>query len=177
MSETQPILDMRRLLSELADQIRTIAAESNVRYRLLIDVEEWYLPPDMATPVVFFAVEALVFELFAPSKNEMMRNVALSFGADGADHLLLCVEDGLFASAALRKGRPPPERIFAALAEQLKAQYWLEKSPDGKSRLLLRLPVESGTQGPAIRRPRAIESEEQALSVPPAAADNNTTMH
>ena len=96
--------------------------------------------------------------------------------AEGEEQVLLGIEDVRFASAALHSGRPPPERIFEALAEQLKAQYWLEKSPDGKSRLLLRLPIESGTQGPAIRRPRAIESEELALNAAPVSSDN-TTMH
>lgn len=154
MNDTTPILDMRRLFTELGEQIRTIAVESGIRYRLTIQAEDWLLPPDMATPVAFFAVEALSFELFGPQHAESMRTVELFFGGDGPGHLLLWVEDGVFASAALASGRPSPQRIFAALAEQLKGEYWLEKTPEGKSRLSLRLPVHSGTQGPAIRAPQ-----------------------
>jgi two-component sensor histidine kinase len=163
MNDTTPILDMRRLFTELAEQMRAIAVESGVRYRLTINAEDWLLPPDMATPVVFFAVEALSFELFVAQSDERIRIVELSFGADGAEHLLLWVEDGVFASAALNVGRPSPMRIFAALAEQLKGEYWVEKTPAGKSRLSLRLPVHSGTQGPAIRAPRDMQSYDHTL--------------
>ncbi|HEX7727085.1 MAG TPA: sensor histidine kinase [Rhizomicrobium sp.] len=151
MSDTTPILDMRRLFTELAEQMRTIAVESNIRYRLTVNAEDWLLPPDMATPVAFFAVEALSFELFVPQKNQNIRNVEVHFGGDGPAHLLLWIEDGVFASSALASGRPSPQRIFAALAEQLKGEFWIETTPAGKSRLSLRLPVHSGTQGPAIR--------------------------
>lgn len=164
MNDTTPILDMRRLFTELAEQMRTVAVESGIRYRLTVAAEDWLLPPDMATPVAFFAVEALSFELFAPQAEERVRNVELYFGADGPEHLLLWVEDGIFASAALGAGRPSPARIFAALAEQLKGEYWIEKTPEGKSRLSLRLPVHSGTQGPAIRTPRDVHSYDLALS-------------
>jgi two-component sensor histidine kinase len=164
MNDTTPILDMRRLFTELAEQMRTIAVESGVRYRLTIHAEDWLLPPDMATPVVFFAVEALSFELFGVQSEERIRNVELSFSADGPQHLMLWVEDGVFASAALNAGRPSPVRIFAALAEQLKGEYWVEKTPAGKSRLSLRLPVHSGTQGPAIRAPHDLHTYDLALS-------------
>lgn len=155
MNDTAPILDMRRLFTELAEQMRAVAIENGIPYRLAIHAEEWLLPPDMATPVSFFAVEALSFELFAPLKDEAVRSVDLFFGGDGPDHLLLRIEDGVFAASALATGRPSPQRILAALAEQLKGEYWLEKTPDGKSRLSLRLPVHSGTQGPAVRAPGA----------------------
>jgi two-component sensor histidine kinase len=155
MNDTAPILDMRRLFTELAEQMRTVAIENGIPYRLAIHAEEWLLPPDMATPVSFFVVEALSFELFAPLKDEAVRSVDLFFGGDGSDHLLLRIEDGVFAASALATGRPSPQRILAALAEQLKGEYWLEKTPDGKSRLSLRLPVHSGTQGPAVRAPGA----------------------
>ena len=153
MNDTTPILDMRRLFMELADQIRTVAVESAIPYRLVVHAEDWLLPPDMATPVSFFAVEALSFELFAPQIEESVRSVEIFFGGDGPDHLLLWIEDGVFHRAALNSGRPSPERILAALAGQLKGEYWLEKTPEGKSRLSLRLPIHSGTQGPAVRGP------------------------
>lgn len=165
MNDTTPILDMRRLFTELAEQMRTIAVESNIRYRLTVDAEEWLLPPDMATPVSFFAVEALSFELFVPQKDETIRHVDVHFGGDGPDHLLLWIEDGVFASAALAKGRPSPQRIFAALAEQLKGEFWIEKTPEGKSRLSLRLPVHSGTQGPAIRAMQDVPSSDPAFTL------------
>ncbi|MGN6147947.1 MAG: sensor histidine kinase [Rhizomicrobium sp.] len=158
MNDTTPILDMRKLIAELADQMRTIAVESGIRYRLIVNAEDWLLPPDMATPVAFFAVEALTIELFSPHKDEMVRNVELFFGGDGPGHLILWVEDGVFATAPINTGRPSPQRILAALAEQLKGEYWIEKTPEGKSRLSLRLPVHSGTQGPAIRAPQAASS-------------------
>lgn len=164
MNDTTPILDMRRLFTELADQMRTTAVESGIRYRLVVNAEDWLLPPDMATPVVFFAVEALSFELFGVQSEERIRNVELSFGADGPEHLMLWVEDGVFASAALNAGRPSPMRIFAALAEQLKGEYWVETTPEGKSRLSLRLPIHSGTQGPAIRAPRDLHAYDLSLS-------------
>jgi two-component sensor histidine kinase len=153
MNDTTPILDMRRLFGELADQIRTVALESGTRYRLTVHAEDWLLPPDMATPVSFFAVEALSLELFSPQKSDDARNIEVFFGGDGPDHLLLWIEDSIFTSATLNTGRPSPARIMAALAEQLKGKYWLEKTPEGKSRLSLRLPLHSGTQGPAIRAP------------------------
>jgi two-component sensor histidine kinase len=158
MNDTTPIIDMRRLFTELVEQMRTIAVESGIRYRLVLNAEDWLLPPDMATPVAFFAVEALTFELFAPQQDEAIRNVELFFGGDGPGHLLLWVEDGVFAQASMTAGRPAPQRIFAALAEQLKGEYWIEMTPEGKSRLSLRLPVHSGTQGPAIRAPQAMET-------------------
>ncbi|HEY8948094.1 MAG TPA: sensor histidine kinase [Rhizomicrobium sp.] len=164
MNDTTPILDMRRLFTELAEQMRTVAVESGIRYRLTVEAEDWLLPPDMATPVAFFAVEALSFELFVPQKDEVIRNVDVFFGGDGPGHLLLWIEDGVFASASLGAGRPSPQRIFAALAEQLKAEYWIEKTPEGKSRLSLRLPIHSGTQGPAIRAPQ----QDRPASVAPA---------
>jgi two-component sensor histidine kinase len=164
MNDTTPILDMRRLFTELAEQMRTIAVESNIRYRLTVHAEDWLLPPDMATPVSFFAVEALSFELFMPQKDEVIRHVDVHFGGDGPDHLLLWIEDGVFASATLSIGRPSPQRIFAALAEQLKGEFWIEKTPDGKSRLSLRLPVHSGTQGPAIRAFRDMPSNDSAFA-------------
>ena len=77
---------------------------------------------------------------------------------------MLWVEDGVFASAALNAGRPSPMRIFAALAEQLKGEYWVETTPEGKSRLSLRLPIHSGTQGPAIRAPRDLHAYDLSLS-------------
>jgi len=153
MNDTTPILDMRRLFAELADQMRTIATENGIRYRLIVHAEDWLLPPDMATPVSFFAVEALSFELFAPLKGEDTRSVEVFFGGDGPDHLLLWIEDGGFTAPALAAGRPSPQRILTALAEQLKGEYWLEKTREGKSRLSLRLPVHAGTQGPAVRAP------------------------
>lgn len=173
MREATPVVDMRRLFTELAEQMRATAIEANLRYRLIVSSEDWLLPPDMATPVAFFAVEALTFELFTPQKNGDMRNVALYFGSDGPDHLFLWVEDGVFGAQSMRKGRPPPDRIFAALAEQLKGEYRLEKTGDDKWRLSLRLPVHSGTQGPAIRMPR----EENAPEPPAAAERGAATLH
>jgi len=151
MNETTPIVDMRRLFTELADQMRTIAVESGIRYRLVVNSEDWLLPPDMATPVSFFAVEALTVELFSPQKVEATRNVEMFFGGDGPDHLILWIEDGVFDRTSMSMGRPTPQRILGALAEQLKGEFWIEKTPEGKARLSLRLPVHSGTQGPAIR--------------------------
>ncbi|MGN6514308.1 MAG: sensor histidine kinase [Rhizomicrobium sp.] len=164
MRDTTPVVDMRRLFLELAEQMRAVAVESNLQYRLIVSSEDWLLPPDMATPVAFFAVEALTFELFAPQKDGAPRNVALYFGSDGPDHLFLWVEDAVFSTQSLHTGRPPPERIFAALAEQLKGEYRLEKTSDDRWRLSLRLPVHSGTQGPAMRMPReeSIASQESA---------------
>jgi len=175
MNDTTPIVDMRRMFTELADQMRTSAVESGVRYRLIVNSEEWLLPPDMATPVSFFAVEALTIELFAPQKEDMVRNVEIFFGGDGADHLLLWIEDGIFDTAAMNQGRPAPLRIFGALAEQLKAEYWVEKTPQGKSRLSLRLPVHSGTQGPAIRAPQAVLAD--AAMAPPAKSEDGQSIH
>jgi hypothetical protein len=116
----------------------------------------------MATPVAFFAVEALTFELFTPGKKGEMRNVAMFFGSEGPDHLFLWVEDGAFTAQAMQEGYPPPDRIFAALAEQLKGEYRLDRTPDGRWRLSLRLPVHSGTQGPAMRAPREDADENHA---------------
>jgi hypothetical protein len=134
--------------------MRTIAVESGIRYRLIVNSEDWLLPPDMATPAAFFAVEALTVELFSPQNDEARRDVEVFFGGDGPDHLILWVEDGIFDRASMNSGRPTPQRILGALAGQLKAEYWIEKTPAGKARLSLRLPIHSGTQGPAVRAPQ-----------------------
>jgi two-component sensor histidine kinase len=164
MNDTTPIVDMRRLFVELADQTRAIAVESGIGYKLTVTSEPWLLPPDMATPVSFFAVEALTVELFAPQKDEAMRNVEMFFGSDGPDHLILWIEDGIFDKAGINDGRPAPRRVFGALAEQLKAEYWIEKTSQGKARLSLRLPVHSGTQGPAIYAPQALPVDRMPLA-------------
>lgn len=173
MNETTPIVDMRRLFAELADQMRTIAVESGIRYRLIVNSEDWLLPPDMATPAAFFAVEALTVELFSPQNDEARRDVEVFFGGDGPDHLILWVEDGIFDRASMNSGRPTPQRILGALAEQLKAEYWIEKTPAGKARLSLRLPIHPGTQGPAVRAPQPPPPE----LPPPAKSADGQSIH
>jgi len=53
------------------------------------------------------------------------------------------------SEAALKTGKPSPERILRALAEQLQGHCWFDQSQGGMPKLMLRLPEMSGTQSPA----------------------------
>lgn len=146
-NDTDPTVDMKVLFTQLADQIRVLAADSGQPYRLTLAADDMQLPPDVATPIVLFAIEGLLFELFPDGPGAKQRNVMLSFSGDGDGHLMLTIEDEVLAADALRTGTPSSDRIFSTLAEQLKGQYRIDKSPDGGCRLSLLVPFRPKSDG------------------------------
>jgi len=146
-NDTDPTVDMKVLFTQLADQIRVLAADSGQPYRLTLAADDMQLPPDVATPIVLFAIEGLLFELFPDGSGAKQRNVMLSFSGDGDGHLMFTIEDGVLAADALRTGTPSSDRIFSTLAEQLKGQYRIDKSPDGGCRLSLHVPFRPESDG------------------------------
>ncbi len=154
-AETNPVVDMTLLFAEIADRMRALAAETEKPYSLVMNIEPLWLPPDFATPLALFAIEALSFELFHKQADLKHRSVALSFRKDGDSHLLLAVDDGFLGANSLRTGSPSPERIFGALAEQLGGHYWFAKTPAGGCCLSLRIAV------PFVEQITASESDSE----------------
>jgi hypothetical protein len=150
-NDTNPTVDMNALFTQLADQIRALAADGGRPYRLTLAAEGMQLPPDIATPVVLFAIEGLLFELFQVPPDANQRNPVLSFSGYGDGHLMLVIEDSVLGAETLRTGTPSSDKIFGALAEQLHGQYRIEKSPNGGCRLSLIVPFRPEDDG-RIRR-------------------------
>lgn len=142
-SDTLPIVNMQALFTELTDQVRAIATEAGKLYRLSVKAQDCSLTAATATPIALFAVEILTFALFASEKNLALRDVKLTFGADGPDHLLLTIQDNSFNCDALRNGVPSPQRFLSAFADQLQAQYRVEDDGSGGCILSLRVPAHS----------------------------------
>ena len=138
--DTDPTVDMKKLFTQLADQIRVLAADRGPPYYLTLAADDMQLPPDIATPIVLFAIEGLLFELLQSRSDAKQRNVMLSFSRDGDRNLMLTIEDGVLGADTLRTGAPSSDKIFGALAEQLMGQYRTEKTPDGGCRLSLLVP-------------------------------------
>ena len=138
-SGSVPVIAMKALFSELADQIR-VMAEADIRsYELALDVDDCQLPVDIATPIALFAVEALSFGLFGPTLPA--QPVRLSLRAEDRDNLVLSIEDSTLANVSLYESVPTSARILAALSEQMKGRMWLDASADGTCRLYLRIAV------------------------------------
>lgn len=139
-SDTMPVVDMRALFAELADQVRAQASEVPRPYRLTIKAEECSLPAATATPIALFAVEVLAFGLFASDQDITLRDVKLTFAADGQEHLLLTILDNSFPAAALGTGQPAPQRFLSAFADQLQGRYWAEDM-DAGCKVSLKIPA------------------------------------
>ena len=154
-SDTLPVVDMKALFSELADQVRAIAAEAGKLYRLAVKSEVCSLPAATATPIALFVVEVLTFRLFAPDKNIALRDVKLSFASDGTEHVLLTIQDSSFSPEALRTGVPSPQRFLSAFADQLQAHFRVGDDIGGGSTLSLRIPVQG-----ALAYPDTAEDDE-----------------
>jgi two-component sensor histidine kinase len=139
-SDTMPVVDMKALFTEMADQIRAHAAEVPRPYRLTVKVEECSLPAATATPIALFAVEVLAFGMFAADQDITLRDVKLTFGADEPAHMTLTIQDSSFSAEALRTGQPNPHRFLCAFADQLQGRYWAEDT-DGGCRISLSIPA------------------------------------
>src|SRR6201996_3277364 len=92
-SDTMPVVDMKVLFGEMAEQVRAIAAEAGKIYRLTMKAEECSLAAATATPIALFTVEVLTFSLFVQEKNIALRDVKVTFALDGASHTLLTIQD------------------------------------------------------------------------------------
>jgi two-component sensor histidine kinase len=134
-----PVIAMKPLFSELADQIRVLAEANAKPYWLELNVDDCLLPVDIATPVALFAVEALSFGLFGASPPA--QPVRLSFRVEDGEHLLLSVEDPALTNTSLRETTPSPARILEVLSEQMRGRMWLDEGGDGTRRLMLRITV------------------------------------
>ncbi|HEY5337347.1 MAG TPA: sensor histidine kinase [Rhizomicrobium sp.] len=145
-NDATPIVEMKTLFLEMADQMRASAAESARPYRLTLDVEERSLATAAATPVALFAAEALSFDMFGKEPNFAPRIVSLTFGADGPSHLLLAIDDNSFSAEGLRSGVPSPQRFLCSFADQLQGQYSLEEGQNGGCTVALRIPIQTATR-------------------------------
>ena len=146
-NDTMPVVDMKALLTEMADQMRASAAENDQRYSLTLSVEACSLPAATATPIALFAAEALSFGMFDCSSDSDPRDVRLEFAKDGPAHLLLTIEDSSFTADELRAGVPSPQRFLGAFADQLQGKYILETMNGGGCKLSLRVPFEIAVAG------------------------------
>jgi two-component sensor histidine kinase len=140
-SDTLPVVNMQALFIEMTDHVRAIAAEAGKLYRLTVKAQDLSLTAATATPIALFAVEVLTFALFLPDKNIALRDVKLTFGADGPEHLLLTIQDSSFDCEALRSGTPSPQRFLSAFADQLQATYRVDDDSHRGCTLSLRVPM------------------------------------
>lgn len=151
-SESDPTLDMRLLFSQLGEQLRSLAIESGQVLDLRIEVSHPWLSPDIATPVVLFAVEAISFDFFQAHPETRHREVQLRFSSDQSSYLLEIDErlQGTLPSAGTLAGR-----ILKSISDQLRGQYDIKPLNEGGTRLHLRLPlnvtVEPDSAAPAPR--------------------------
>ena len=141
-NESEPILNMPLLFELLGDQVRTLATESNQVFRLSLEVEPLWLPPDLATPITLFAIEALSFDIFLPWPDQRLRTVGLAFSRGSSGYLLRIDEA---TAGALPTPGSLSARILRSLADQLRGRYTLEPSPDGGETLILRIPAAQST--------------------------------
>ncbi len=141
-----PVIGMKPLFSELADQI-LVSAEADIKpYQIELDVDDCQLPVDIATPIALFAVEMLSLGLSGPTPPA--QPIRLSLRVEDPDHLLLSVEHPALSGASLRESMPSSARILGALCEQMGGRTWLDDSANGARRLLLRIAV-------AVRSPHS----------------------
>jgi two-component sensor histidine kinase len=135
-NESEPILNMPVLLEQLAEQIRTLATENNQIFHLTLHVGPRWLPPDIATPIVLFAIEALSFDIFLPWPDPRTRTVRLALSDDTAGYVLRIEDD---TAGALPTPGSLSARILRSLADQLRGRYAIEADPPGEV-LILRIP-------------------------------------
>jgi two-component sensor histidine kinase len=136
-SESQPILNMPLLFDLLGEQIRTLATESNQIFRLTLEIEPKWLPPDIATPIVLFTIEALSFDIFLPWPDQRLRTVRVGFSSSTSGYVLQ-IEDA--TAGALPTPGSLSARILRSLADQLRGRYGVEANPNGGEIMTLRIP-------------------------------------
>lgn len=137
-NESEPAVDMEVLLDQLAEQIRTLAAENRHSLPLTLAVERCFLPPDTATPIALFAIEALTFDLFQARPDMRERGARLAFTCSDGGYLLV-VEN---ASPGILPGRSSlADRVMRSLAEQLRGRCTIDQLDGGGCRLTLKAPV------------------------------------
>lgn len=138
-SDTDPTLDMGMLFEQLADQIRTLAADAGQRLTLHLSAGAQWVPPDIATPLVLFVIEALTYDIFAGRSEPMHRDVRVEFSMDH-NFYLLTIEDE--CPGALPNGPSLSERVLRSLTEQLRGRLGIEPFGRGGTRLVLQIPLE-----------------------------------
>jgi hypothetical protein len=119
-----------------------LATESNQIFRLTLEIEPRWLPPDIATPIVLFAIEALSFDIFLPWPDTRTRTVRLSF-FDHPSGYFLRIEDA--TAGALPTPGSLSARILRSLSDQLRGRYTVEVDPAGGEILVLRIPHDNST--------------------------------
>jgi two-component sensor histidine kinase len=139
--DTDSRIDMGVLFDQLAEQICALASEYRPLYRLNVAVQNHRLNYEIATPIILFAVEALLFELFDDAGWGEPRSVRLSLGVEDNRRLLLLIDDNTFVADSLRRGDPSADKIFRAFAEQLRGEYGAESLAGGGCRLSLWIPL------------------------------------
>lgn len=137
-SDSDPTLDMQHVFEQLADQLRELANEAGQQLSIQVEVGHRPLPPDIATPIVLFTIEALSYDTFLPQPDNRDRAVSLHFSSNFAGFVLRLEEhqQGAFPSAGTLSGR-----ILRSLSEQLRARYTIDSLPVGTS-LSLYVPLD-----------------------------------
>lgn len=137
-SDTEPTVDMEVLFDQLADQVRTLAAEAGQRLNLKITIGHRWLASDIATPLVLFAIEALTYDIFLNRPELRRRSVALEFVKTETEYVLSIDDEG---AGALPSGTSLSERVLRCLTEQLRGRLSSEPLARG-SRLVLHVPLD-----------------------------------
>lgn len=141
-NDSEPVLNMPVLFEQLGDQVRTLAAESNQSLRLTLDIETRWLPPDIATPIVLFAIEVLTFDIFLPRPEQRLRNVHIAFTGSSSGFLLRIADT---TPGTLPTPGSLSARILRSLADQLRGRYAIEPDANGGEQLILRIPLNQST--------------------------------
>jgi two-component sensor histidine kinase len=140
-NESEPVLNMPLLFERLAEQVHTLANESNQALRLTLDIEPRWLTPDIATPIILFAIEALAFDIFLPWPEPRQRTVTVTFGKHQEGYLLAIKEAN---AGALPTPGSLAARILRSLADQLRGRFGIEASADGGEIMTLQIPPDHG---------------------------------
>ncbi len=142
-TDTNPTIDIQALFERLADQIRALASENAQAYELTLSVGHAWMPPDTATPIVLFAIEALTHDMPAAHTPRGRRRAHLEL-KHGDHFCTLVVEDG--PVSALPANGSLPDRIMRSLAEQLRAHYAIESTSNSGTRISLRIPLHADAE-------------------------------
>jgi two-component sensor histidine kinase len=137
-SDTEPTIDLDLLFEQLADQVRALALESNLRLQLTLTIAHRWLPPDIATPLVLFTLEALTYDIFLPRPDLRRRKTHLTFGRDETGYVLTIDDE---SPGALPSGASLSDRVMRSLTEQLRGRMTSEPLQRG-TRLILRVPLD-----------------------------------
>jgi len=136
-SDTNPAVDMPRLFSLLAEQLRELATEHGQSLIIEIKAESQWLSPDIATPLMLFVIEAISYDIFSRCDESKRRDVCLTLVADGKNYTLTIEEQN---NHAYPGENSLSGRILRSLTDQLRGQYTTDIHAD-RMNLVLQIPA------------------------------------